>query len=246
MMLAPRRYAIFEKAPLIQALSTRPGGVSAPPYHHLNLGLRTGDDPENVWANRRKFFNHFGLDIERAVWPSQVHKDYIHVALEPGVIIDCDAVITRVSGLTLTVQAADCAPVFIYDPRNHACGVVHSGWRGTVKQIVYKTIRRMQKVFGSAPETLLVAVGAAIRQPHYQVDETTAAHFDGAFLEEDGSGHYLLDVTGAIVRQLQNAGVDPVHIEVDPLSTYDHPDLFYSYRRDGSKSGRMMGLLCLL
>ena len=245
-MLKPRRYSIFNSYPVVQALSTRPGGVSRPPLHYLNMGLRTGDDPEAVHENRRIFFDYLGLDGARAVRPSQVHGDYVHVAVEPGLITDCDALITRERGLTLTVQAADCATVYFYDPVRHACGVAHSGWRGTAKNIAVKTLQRMQRVFGSNPKNMITAIGAGISQRNYQVDAATAAYFDAAFLKKDGPTHYKLDVSGAIRRQLLQCGIREENLETDPLCTYDHSDLFYSYRRDGDQSGRMMGVLCLL
>ncbi len=239
------RYGIFEGLPLTQALSTRQGGVSPEPYHSLNMGLRTGDAVANVEKNRLLFFEHLKLNIKETAFQSQVHSDHIRRVSQPGLIPRCDAMITNVPGLTLTVQAADCAPVFIYDPQNHAGGVVHSGWRGTAQNIAGKTIAAMSRAFGSRPSELRAAIGAAIQARNYQVDEKTAAHFEAGFLLPDGPGHFKLDVSGAIQAQLIAAGLAAKNIERDTTCTYEAAELFYSYRRDGARSGRMMGVLCL-
>jgi len=51
--------------------STRAGGVSAAPYHSLNLGEKWGDSPENVAENRRRLLLASGARAMYAV--SQVH-----------------------------------------------------------------------------------------------------------------------------------------------------------------------------
>ncbi|HED09600.1 MAG TPA: peptidoglycan editing factor PgeF [Caldithrix abyssi] len=239
------RYGIFEGLPLTQALSTRKGGVSPAPYHSLNMGLRTGDDPRNVEKNRRLFFELLRLRPEETIFQSQVHGDHVRRVSRPGLIPNCDATITDTPGLNLTVQTADCFPLFFYDPRNHACGVAHSGWRGTAQNIAGKTVAAMRRTFGSRPAELLAAVGAGVQPRNYQVDEKTAAHFEPAFLQPDGPGHYKLDVQSAIYAQLLEAGLTGQNIERDKSCTYEAADLFYSYRRDGARSGRMMGVICL-
>ncbi len=244
-MLQPVRHGLFDGLPLIQALSTRPGGFSRGSYASLNMGLRTGDDPARVEKNRALFFGYLGLNPADTVFPSQVHGNHVQRVRQPGLVPRCDALITDAPGLNLTVQAADCFPLFLYDPAHHACGVIHSGWRGTAQNIAGETIAAMKRAFGSQPGQMLAAIGAGIQQHNYQVDEKTAAHFKPAFLQGDGPGHYKLDVQGAIYAQLIAAGIMPQNIERDTSCTFDNATLYYSYRRDGAGSGRMMGVMCL-
>ncbi len=244
-MVQPVRYGLFDGRPVIQALSTRPGGFSRGSYASLNMGLRTGDDPERVEKNRALFFRHLGLNPADTVFPSQVHGARVQRVQQPGLIPRCDALITDRPGLNLTVQAADCFPLFLYDPEHHACAVIHSGWRGTALNIAGETIIAMKRAFGTQPNRLLAAIGAGIQPRNYQVDEKTAAHFKPAFLQADGPGHYKLDVQSAIYAQLIAAGIMPRNIEQDTNCTYDNAGLYYSYRRDGTGSGRMMGVMCL-
>lgn len=243
---APKTFSIFQDVPLLHAYSTRIGGISQGVFSSLNLGLHTKDNSDHVRHNRQLFFDYLNIDAENMVFPQQVHSANVSVVKNPGVVADADALVTAEKGLILTIQTADCFPVFIYDPQRHVCAVVHSGWRGTAAGIAAKTVSRMAENFNCQPGDLLVAIGAGIQQQNYQVDKKTAAHFDESFLKPDGSLHYRLDVQGAITNQLHECGVTANHIEADTTCTYEAEDLYYSYRRDGENSGRMMGVIGLL
>lgn len=231
---------------LIHGFSTRVGGVSLPPFNTLNLGLHTGDDPKAVQQNRALFFNALGIRKQNVVFPEQVHSDTIRFVDTPGIVPHCDALITNRTNLFLSIQTADCFPVFVYDPVQKAVGIIHSGWRGTVKNIVGQTIRQFKARFHSEPERLLVAVGPGVQQSCYQIDEATAKYFHPKFLKPDGPEHFKLNLQGAIIEQIRDEGVPNANIEIDTDCTHCRSDLYYSYRRDGKQSGRMMGIIGIL
>ncbi len=237
-------FSLFQNQPrLVQAFSTRKGGVSFPPYGALNLGLHTGDKRENVYKNRALYFEALHIPQDKLVFPEQVHSDCVKVVDKPGKVSRCDALIARNSNLFLTIQTADCFPVFLYDPQARVVGIIHSGWRGTARNIVGKTIALMESECNVNPERIIAAIGPGVQQSCYQVDDQTASHFNERDLVPDGIGHFKLDVQGAIVRQLQNAGVADERMERDTTCTHCETDLYYSYRRDGHQSGRMMGVI---
>ena len=72
---------------------------------------------------------------------------------------------------------ADCVPLFFYDPVKKAIGASHSGWRGSVKRIGEKTVRRMEEEFGSNPKDILAVIGPSICKDCYEVSEDVAAGF---------------------------------------------------------------------
>ncbi len=228
---------------LIQAFSTRKGGFSQVPFDTLNLGLHTKDDRENVLKNRALYFDVLGIPSNRLVYPEQIHSDHVAAVDREGIVPGCDALITQTGNLFLTIQTADCFPVFLFDPEVRAVGIVHSGWRGTAKNIVGKTIAMMAKEYKAKPGRIWAAIGPGVQQACYQVDEKTASHFSHSVLMPDGAGHFKLDVQGAIVRQLEDAGLSEKQIERDKTCTHCATDLYYSYRRDGLHSGRMMGVI---
>ncbi len=239
-----KHYSIFSSFPkLVHGFSTRIGGISLPPFDSLNLGLSTKDDREAVLENRRRFFKALRIASERVVYPQQVHDDTIQTVTQPGIVAECDALITNRTNLFLSIQTADCFPIFLYDSHEQAVAIVHSGWRGTARNIAGKTIRKLKQTFNVRPQNLLVAIGPGVQKSCYQVDDSVIPYFDPDFYEEDGPGHYLLDLQGAIRQQILSEGVPGGQIEVDPDCTHCRSDLYYSYRRDGEHSGRMMGII---
>jgi len=178
--------------------------------------------------------------------PRQTHSANVEIVHKPGIYKDRDALVTKVPGVILTIQTADCFPVFIYDPIKHVCAIVHSGWRGTVQNIVGNTIEKMISVFNCISENILIAIGPGIQQDNYQIDIKTAYNFEKDFLKDDGDNHFKLDIQGKIIDQIKKTGIKKHNIEFDTRCTFEEQDLFYSYRRDGSNSGRMMGVMGLL
>ncbi len=234
-----KKFRLFSPNGLIHGYSTRLGGVSSTPYDSLNLGKNTNDNPADVDKNRSIFFNALNIDISRCVFPQQVHSDVVVTVDRPGIVEKCDALITREKNLFLTIQTADCFPIFLYDNLNEIVAIVHSGWRGTAKNIVKKTIKQM----AANPLHIRAAIGPGVQQSCYQVDEKTAAHFNRKYLIPDGNTHFKLDIQDAIYDQIIAAGVIRENIATDTSCTHCRSDLYYSYRRDGENSGRMMSVI---
>jgi YfiH family protein len=230
-------------AGLVHGFSTRIGGISLPPFDSLNTGLHTTDDPKAVRHNRNLIWEKLGIPPDRLVFPEQTHSDTVQAVTEPGRIAACDALVTNTPQLFLTVQTADCFPVFLYDPEKRAVALAHSGWRGTAKNITAKTIAIMQERFGSRAGDLRAAIGAGVQQTCYQVDEPTAQYFDPKYLTPDGPGHYKLNLQSAITDQLIQQGVTPQFIEADKTCTHCAAALYFSHRRDRQRSGRMLALI---
>jgi len=245
--MSARHYQIFSQIPgLFQVFSTRQSGKSTGQFAGLNLGLHTRDDPAVVRMNRAHFFTENKIPPDRLVFPEQVHGDQVTEAFEPGILAKTDAVFTTRQNLFLTIQTADCYPIFISDIKARVCAVVHSGWRGTAADISGKTIWQIAAVTGIPGKELVAAIGPGIRQDNYQVDLKTAAFFSPVYLQKDGDFHFRLDLLTAIKDQLLRAGILANNIEIDGACTFTRSDYFYSYRRDAENSGRMMGLIGLL
>lgn len=240
----PIQFDIFKNySDLIQAFSTREGGFSKGLYATLNMGMSVGDDPLTVKKNRKVFFDHIAVPENRLVFPQQVHSKRVIQVYEPGTISTCDALITAEKNLFLTVQTADCFPVFMFNPRKMCVGLVHSGWRGCAGNIVGRTIRYLYEQLESDPQHTLIGIGPGIQQPNYQVDQEVARYFNSAYLKKDGSERFRLNLQKVIFDQIIAEGVPRENIQCLNLCTFDRDDLFYSYRRDGQKSGRMIGVI---
>ena len=234
--------------------STRAGGISRPPFDTLNMGTRVGDILDAVRENRRRFLRHIGSDPSRAVLGHQVHSanssvvDSRHAGfgvIDPTTAIpDTDALITRTSGMTIGVLVADCVPVILYDPVTRTGATVHAGRRGALGGIVTKTITKLKNLYDSRPGDLFAIIGPSIRSCCYEVSTEIAEEFRARYGDGAAHGRYL-DLPAAVCAELQEIGVRDDHVSLTDHCTSCRSDLFFSYRREGDPSGRMMTTLSL-
>lgn len=221
------------------AFTTRLGGVSAAPYETLNLAVLTGDQRDDVRENRRRAAAALGLRPERVLIGRQVHGAELatHDAppspaafADPGPDLPAvDGHLTAREGLAPLVMVADCLPVALAGAGGVA--MLHCGWRGLAAGIVERGARRI--------EAAAAAVGPGIGPCCYEVGEEVLAEFEG--LGPGVSEGRMLDLPGVARRMLDRAGVAAV--ESSELCTRCNPELFFSHRRDGDRTGRQAGLV---
>ncbi|MFC2037012.1 peptidoglycan editing factor PgeF [Chloroflexota bacterium] len=229
---------------LVHAVFTRLGGVSHAPFATLNVGRGVGDDQTAVAENHARVYAHLGLAAEQVVSPHQVHGNRVAVvtAADAGQEIpSTDGLVTNVPDLALLLRFADCQPILLYDPVNHALGLIHAGWRSVAQGIAHRAVETMQEAFGTGPEQLIAGLGPAIGPSCYAVGSNVASAMGYALpdwsrvmsLKEDT---WVLDLPGANAQQLEAAGVRSV--EQAHLCTACHSDEFYSHRAEGGRTGR--------
>ena len=229
---------------LVAAQSTRHGGVSPEPFASLNLGLSSGDEAANVHENRRRFFADLGIRPEEVALGFQVHGDSVCIVEKAGVYDEHDAFVTNRPNVFVAVSVADCTPILIHDPKTQAVAAVHAGWKGTMKQIVAKTLLQMTRHFGTCPADCFAYIGACISECAFEVDTDVADHFDDRFKRFDTEKQkFLVDLKQANLVQLLNNGVPETQIEVSPYCTVAQNDTFFSYRKEGKRSGRMLAVI---
>ena len=154
----------------------------------------------------------------------QVHGDKIEIIDLPlesdQHFAGRDGFITNQRGIALGIYVADCCAVYIVDPITPAIGLVHSGKKGTELAIAAKTIEQMTARFGCESANMIVQLSPCIRPPHYEID------FASQIVEQ---------CRAQSVKQIHESGV----------CTACHPDLYYSYRAEKGRTGRMLALLGL-
>lgn len=238
------RSEIFNKYPeIIFGFSTKIGLNRKEPFY-FNLSLTVGDNENIVNENRMAFAKGLGLDISQIAFQKQVHSDKITIVEKPGLIGESDALITSKKNLGLAISSADCTPIFIYDNINYIIAAVHSGWRGTQKKILSKTIKRLINDFNSKPENLIIYFGPSIHQKNYEVKENVAELFNSKYLLKTNNKIFL-DVLNANLDQLKEFEIPEDRIEVSELCSFEEKDLLHSYRRDGKNSGRSLGIISI-
>lgn len=223
--------------------STRRGGRSPEPWRSLNLGNNTGDDPSRVRENWLRLGASAGFDALRTVSSVQVHGTEVLHAREPGRHEGYDAFITDTPDLWLAILTADCLPILIYDPLHAAVGAAHAGWQGTAGGIGPKTLLAMEEAFGTRPEACLAWIGTGISGEEYEVGEDVAGRFPERCSRPGKEGKRMLDLRLANRLQLASAGIPEGHIESSPYCSSRDETLFYSYRRDNGRTGRMAAVI---
>ncbi|MFI6576580.1 peptidoglycan editing factor PgeF [Nocardiopsis sp. NPDC050513] len=223
------------------AVTERAGGVSAPPYDSLNLGLGTGDEREAVLANRETAARRLGFGVDRVVWMNQVHSADVLVATEPGGVGTCDGVVTTRSDLVLASMAADCLPVLAGDAEAGVLGAAHSGRLGTAAGVAANLVAAMVAQ-GADTDRITVLLGPAICGKCYEVpehvrDETALTTPEAACVTRRGTPG--VDMLAAVTAQLRRAGVTDV--TADGRCTLESPELF-SHRR-GAPTGRFASFI---
>ncbi|WP_228242474.1 peptidoglycan editing factor PgeF [Porphyrobacter sp. GA68] len=160
-----------------------------------------------------------------------------------------DALVTRGRGVVLGLVTADCAPVLLTDRQAGVIGAAHAGWRGALGGVLENTVEKMEEL-GAARGRIVAAIGPAIAQASYEVDEAFRSGFpaDAArFFTVGRPGHFQFDLAGYVANRLQCAGVGGVANLA--LDTYAQPALFHSYRRarqqGGATDGRQISAIAL-
>jgi polyphenol oxidase len=257
--------------PRVRALiTTRNGGVSQPPYGAwrdgddlpggLNLGRRSGDEPEHVETNRARLLALAGID--EAAWLEQIHSATIvdaHAVLANtragGAPVRADASVTDQPGTVCVVMMADCMPVLFCDPAGRAVGAAHAGWRGLAAGIVEATAQRVATLAGTDPAHLHAYLGPCIRPGAFEVgSDVRDAFLDAApvpqrdvttqaFAPRAGvPGKYFADLPALARLRLAQLGM--TQITGGDQCTYTQRERYYSYRRD-HVTGRMAALVWL-
>lgn len=232
---------------LTQAVFSRHGGVSDPPYDTLNLSFTGQDDPDRVRANRDLMARAVGWDPGRIVSARQVHGREVAVVGPEKIgapdLPGTDALVTDQPGVLLLLKFADCVPIALWDPVRRAAALVHAGRRGTLLGVAVAAIERMVESFSSRPSDLVAGIGPSIGPCCYEVGPEVARLAGQAFagtdvLARDPNGRVRLDLWTANAETLMRAGVAEENIDVSGICTRCRHDLFFSHRATGGHTGR--------
>lgn len=231
--------------------TTRHGGISQSPYGTLNLAFHVGDKEEDVLENHRRLGATLDYDYRKLIHMRQIHSDIVTVVdstMNFGSPPQCDALITNHCDIPLMVMSADCTPILIYDPINHAIGAVHAGRAGALNSILPKTLFAMQEQFGTSIENVHIVLGPSIHGCCYEINEVIANEvkekgYENALLYQKEK--VFLDVNTILYLQLRAMGISSQYIESTSQCTSCHCEEYFSYRADYQHTGRIAGVIVL-
>jgi purine-nucleoside/S-methyl-5'-thioadenosine phosphorylase / adenosine deaminase len=219
--------------------TTRRGGCSTGPYSSLNLGRRSGDDPETVERNRAALERRFEVTL---VYGRQVHGSSVRRLTETPAReaepVEADGQATTLPGVAPMVLTADCLPIALAG--DGAVAMVHAGWRGLVAGVIAEGVGAIREL--SADGRLTAAIGPGAGGCCYEVGEEVhrafAAHGPSARRGRN------LDLKAIARIELERAGVAEIH-DVELCTICSDASLFYSHRREHGITGRQAGFAWL-
>jgi polyphenol oxidase len=241
----------LEAFPCIRhAVFTRKGGVSAPPHDSLNVSYAAGDRDDAVTQNRQKILTV--MDTDELVFARQVHgaevlsfteNDFIEPRSAGAAPRTGDAMISSARGKTLVLKVADCQPVLMVDPVSRVIAAVHSGWRGSLQNIVGRTVDAMKDRFGSDPRDIVAGLGPSLGPccaefVNYQTEIPKP-------LWIYKQRRVFFDFWSMTRDQLIDAGVLNENIHVSGICTRCRADMFFSYRKQ-NHTGRFAAAIGLV
>lgn len=243
----------FEESGIVKhCFTTRHGGVSTGEFESMNLRMNCADSRENILANYKIICDEICVNFEDLVFSNQVHGDTIETVgkndrgngiLKEQKFDGADALITAETGVPIVIFGADCVPVFFLDKKERVIALAHSGWRGTVKRIAEKTVRKMMSDFSCKPENIVAAICPSIQVCHYETDDDIAELFRTEFGEAVLEKHekYHVNMQKAIELQLLHTGVK--NTVNSGICTYCRHDDFFSHRYTKGRRGVMAGIM---
>ncbi|MEG0276114.1 MAG: peptidoglycan editing factor PgeF [Coprobacillus sp.] len=215
--------------------------------HIMNMSYNDINN-QQVLLDREKLAKQLNTDLNHMVATLQQHTtNFIKVSLEDGgkgmysredAFIGYDAMYTRDKNLWLWSFHADCCPVLLYCQDQQIVAEIHSGWKGTVNEIVYKVTKHLIENENCQPKNIYAYIGPSINQENFEakddiIDLVKQMSFDTSpfYIKKDQES-YLLDSKGLIQQQLLNLNILKEHITISPYCTIKDEDLFFSYRRN--------------
>jgi len=214
----------------------------------------TGGVPDVFMENRKKLANILNINVSQLIFPQQTHSNCVVELHETpkNEITETDALITQQSGICLCIQTADCVPILLFDPLGKVIAAVHAGWRGTVKKIAETAVQKMIARFGTSPENILAAFGPSISPDVYEVGnevvEEVLKNIPQAekTLHENKNGKSNFNLWEANRQILLNCGLSGKNIEISRECSFTLSEKYFSARRDGANTGRMVSGIMLL
>lgn len=230
----------------------RTGGTSPYPSEAFNMALYIDDDVEHIHHHQDILASHIGFSPENWVAPIQRHGSAIkevhsgdrgtNVRGRTDMLAGVDALYTYDTDTLLTMNYADCVPVYAFSEADGFIGLAHAGWRGTASEITRKLIES----YHGDPADLNIIIGVAINGSCYEVDQQIIDALEGTGLPDDAiirtAQGFKLDLKKVNGHQAWLAGVQNEKIHLTPLGTED-TTTFFSYRMEQGNTGRALAFI---
>ena len=229
-----------------------------------------------IKCNQEKMLNDYtklctSLDLEKnnIVRPIQTHSNNIKIVTrkilknEPDIYVEkyenTDGLITQKKDIILATTSADCILLIFFDPETKTIANIHSGWKGTYKQIASKTVKKMKQELSIKPENLICCMCPSIRKCHFEVKQDVKDLFEEEFknktdisrlikkqpYKEGTDEKWNIDTIELNKAMLIKEGLKPENIIDGKICTVCNSDQLHSYRVEKEKLGLETAIIAL-
>lgn len=196
--------------------------------------------------NLKRLKNWFKVD--EVVYLNQIHGTMVHTYEDDKGVMnsDGDGIVTEHKNTIIGVFTADCVPIILVDEVQGTIAALHSGWKGTLNNILEKGIKAMMENYGCKIQNMKAFIGPHNKSCCYEVSEELIDIFSGSEIfkgEVINSGRYL-DLQRCVEIELLKCGVRLENIISTNLCTYCSDDRkLYSYRKKDESEGRLFSFV---
>jgi YfiH family protein len=184
---------------------------------------------------------YYGLDAETSVFARQIHGNNVKITSKPGVVENCDGLISVKPGLSAIIRTADCAAVMLFDPEKKIVANLHVGWRGASQKIINRGLQLMNRQYNCRTADIIAAIGPFIKSCCYEVGKEFKKIFTEKYLpEKEGELHF--DLKKSVLDELLSMQIKMDNIEFNDRCMYCDLMQFPSFRRTGTKN-RLLNII---
>ncbi|PTF58338.1 peptidoglycan editing factor PgeF [Staphylococcus chromogenes] len=248
-------YVPSQNHQVLIGMSTRQGGLSPFPKQAFNMARYIDDDPNHITEHQKILAQEIGFPTKHWVFPIQTHEAKVVKVhqkdrgtnintLSETELFGVDGLYTFDRDVLLTMCYADCVPIYFYSPKHHFIGLVHAGWRGTVKRIVEALIKQ----YPFDLNDLYVVIGPSTSNS-YEINDDILSQFkmlpidESKYIETRGSNRHGIDLKLANQLLCEYLGVPHENIYRTTYATSENLELFFSYRVEKGNTGRMLAFI---
>lgn len=214
---------------------------------------------EKVLENYKKICKSLNIDEKNVYRPYQTHTDIVKIIKEeePGIYTknfeNVDGLITDRNEKVLSLSFADCTALYFYDPNKNVIANIHSGWKGTYKEIGRIAVKKLKEEYGCNPEDLICCIGPCIKECCFEVSEDVKEMFCKKFYNmkniiksSKNNLKYYIDTSTINKIILIEEGLKEENIIDSNICTKCNNNKLHSYRQEKDKSGRNASIICII
>ena len=198
------------------------------------------DEKLDIDTYRQSIINKLMINDNYLAIPNQVHSNNVQFINGPGSFNNTDGLLTHKSDIVLSLQTADCLPIFLFDKSNHMKGLIHSGWKGTKNKIIQNALSLMLDK-GSIVSDIIIVIGASIQKCCYEIGDELIPFFNDECIYTINDKKYL-SLQEQTLIDVSKFNIPKSNIHIEKRCTFSDNNLS-SYRRDGDDAGRMLSFL---